>query len=155
MLSLTKKSTYALVAVCHMAHAGQTVVSARGIAEQHGVPLPLLMNVLKKLNQAGQVKSVRGARGGYCLAVSPRSLTLSAVIHAVEGPVRLVRCAPGSDERRRPCDRTGFCSIRQPLHKVHRQLIEFLSGVTVADIAFDESYGHARSSYEKKEVAAE
>ena len=32
MLTLTKKTEYALIAVCHLAHAGQRVVSARDIA---------------------------------------------------------------------------------------------------------------------------
>ena len=54
MLALTKKTEYALIALCHLAHAGaEEVVSARDIAVRHGVPLPLLMNVLKCLNQKG------------------------------------------------------------------------------------------------------
>jgi Rrf2 family protein len=140
MLALTKKAEYALVAVCHMARLGQRVVSAREIAELHEVPLPLLMNVLKKLNQAGHISSVRGARGGYCLVAAPAKLTLARVIEAVEGPVRLVNCLPGPSSRRRRCTRTGVCAIRQPVHKVHEQLLKFLGAVTVADLAFDEDY---------------
>ena len=154
MLSLTKKSEYALVAVCHFARVGQRVTSAREIAEQHGVPLPLLMNVLKKLSRAGQVRSVRGARGGYHLAVAPEQLTLSAVIEAVEGPVRLVSCirvSPGD----RGCKRFAYCSIRRPVHKVHQQLVKFLGGVTVADLAFDEEYFEAKRPAGLKKAVAQ
>ncbi len=139
MLSLTKKSEYALIAICHLARVGERVVSAREIAELHEVPLPLLMNVLKQLNQAGYVSSVRGARGGYTLSVPPASLTLSAVLRAVEGPVRLVNCAP-IGVGARVCERASVCSIRSPVHKLHNQLLRFLDEVTVADIAFDEAY---------------
>ena len=140
MLALTKKSEYALVAVCHMARVGQRVVSAREIAEQHEVPLPLLMNVLKKLNRGRVVRSVRGARGGYSLAVPPARLNLATVIEAVEGPVRLVNCVPGPEGTRRGCSRTDICSIRWPVRKVHERLLEFLTGITVADLAFDDKY---------------
>ncbi|HPC22218.1 MAG TPA: Rrf2 family transcriptional regulator [Phycisphaerae bacterium] len=139
MLSLTKKSEYALIAICHLARVGERVVSAREIAELHQVPLPLLMNILKQLNQAGCVNSVRGARGGYSLAVPAETLTLSAVLRAVEGPVRLVNCAPvGTGSR--VCERAGICSIRSPIHKLHHQFLRFLDEVTVSDVAFDEAY---------------
>ena len=81
MLTLTRKTEYAMIAVCHLAHAGHKVVSARDIAEAHGVPLPLLMNVLKRLNRTGHVHSVRGAKGGYVLAVPPEQFTLDGLIH--------------------------------------------------------------------------
>jgi Rrf2 family protein len=153
MLSLTKKCEYALVAICHLARVEQRVVSAREIAELHEVPLPLLMNVLKQLNQAGQVRSVRGARGGYALAVAPNELTLAQVIHAVEGPVRLVNCAPGAGGRQRGCERLAFCSIRHPIHKVHHELLKFLGSVTVADIAFDDEYREASGAPKQGRVA--
>ena len=152
MLSLTKKSEYALVAICHLARVRDRVVSAREIAQLHEVPLPLLMNVLKQLNQAGYVHSSRGARGGYTLAVSAKGLRLADVLRAVEGPVRLVNCAPvGVDAR--TCKRAGVCSIRSPIHKLHRQLLRFLEDVTVSDLAFDEAY-YERPSGERGEAAS-
>lgn len=153
MLSLTKKSGYALIAACHLARADRPVVSAREIAESHGVPLPLLMNVLKKLSQAGHVRSIRGARGGYSLAVPAAQLSLAAVIEAVEGPVRLVACAPGPPGPRRGCRRSSRCSVRLPVHKVHERLLKFLVGVTVADLAFDEDYrDNTRSAGSRKAI---
>lgn len=149
MLALTKKSEYALVALCHMARLGQRVVSAREIAEQHDVPLPLLMNVLKKLNQAGHVSSVRGARGGYSLSVSPSTLSLASLIEAVEGPVRLVDCIPGPGGTRRRCARIDICALRRPVRKIHDRLMEFLLSVTVADVAFDVDYDDRRGVREK------
>ncbi len=150
MLTLTRRTEYALIAVCHLARVGRIVVSAREIAQQHAVPLPLLMNVLKRLNRTGYVTSVRGAHGGYVLAVPPDSISLTTLIEAVEGPMYLVRCA-GGGESRRPCNRTGMCTIRHSVFKVHEQLRTFLSSVTIADIAFDEE----RMAVETAKVLAE
>jgi Rrf2 family protein len=137
MLTLTRKTEYGLIAVCHLARVGQKVTSARDIAEEHGVPLPLLMNVLKRLNRTGHVSSVRGARGGYVLNVSPKEFTLAGLIEAVEGPVNLVRCTGTVKENRR-CGLTQSCTIRKAVVKVHVRLRQFLDEVTIADLAFDE-----------------
>jgi Rrf2 family protein len=134
MLTLTRKTEYGLIAICHLAQVGQKVVSARDIAELHVVPLPLLMNVLKRLNRVGYISSVRGAHGGYVLAVDPERLTLADVIDAVEGPVHLVRCVNTSGKGRK-CDRSSQCFIRSSVAKVHYGLRKFLGAVTIADLA--------------------
>ncbi len=137
MLTLTRKTEYALIAVCHLARTGPKVTSARDIAEDHGVPLPLLMNVLKRLNRAGYVNSVRGARGGYILKIPPNEFSLAALIEAVEGPVHLVRCS-NPDHDGRQCGLTTRCFIRRAVLKVHDRMRKFLNSVTVADIAMDD-----------------
>lgn len=145
MLSLTKKTEYALIAVSHLARQGPgKVVSARDIHEQHGVPLPLLMNVLKKLNHAGLVHSVRGARGGYSLARGPDRFSLTELIEAVEGPVQLVRCAD-LNKGNRKCALTRACPIQRAVHRVHHRMRDFLNEVTIAEIAFDGSEAPAKS----------
>jgi len=139
MLTLTRKTEYALIAVCHLAHAGANkVISARDIAEAHGVPLPLLMNVLKKLNRTGHVQSVRGARGGYKLQTPPDELSLDKLIEAIEGPVHLVRCA-NPDKSGRQCTLTGPCPISGSVRKVHDKLREFLSQIRISDFVFNGS----------------
>jgi Rrf2 family protein len=137
MLTLTRKTEYGLIALCHLARAPGKIVSARDIAEEHAVPLPLLMNVLKKLNRTGYVRSVRGARGGYELGIAPRQLSLAALIEAVEGPVHFVRCTDPNRKVRR-CEILNGCFIRPAVVKVHQRMRKFLEAVTVADIAFDQ-----------------
>lgn len=150
MLSLTRKTEYALIAMCHLAHAEKDeVVSARGISDRHGVPLPLLMNVLKKLNRSGYIESVRGAKGGYLLAVPPQKITLTNLVEAVEGPVQLVRCKT-LDKRNPDCGVKGRCPIRGAVHKVHYRLRGLLSEVTIADLAFDTS-----ANFKPARIAAE
>ncbi|NQU76949.1 MAG: Rrf2 family transcriptional regulator, partial [Planctomycetes bacterium] len=75
MLSLTRKTDYALLALTHLAAEPAAVISAREMAEQYCLSQPLLMNVLKQLSASGLVSSVRGARGGYTLAKSAEQIT--------------------------------------------------------------------------------
>lgn len=151
MLTLTKKTEYAMIATCHLAHVGQKVVSARDMAKLYGVRLPLLMNVLKTLNQHGILRSVRGARGGYALAMGPKSISLVRLIEAMEGPARLVRCAqPHANDQ--PCELARTCPVSPPLAKIHRLFRRFLKGVTVADVAFDEAYRGRKPGDSRKAV---
>lgn len=60
---MTRKTDYALVALATLAreHDGEgRALSARQLAEQHELPLPLLMNALKELHRAEVIASRRG-----------------------------------------------------------------------------------------------
>lgn len=139
MLSLTRKTDYALIALAHMARAREDCCSAREIATCYRVPLPLLMNILKLLTRQGLAKSSRGPRGGYTLAVSPSEITLYDVIRAVEGPVQLVQCVDhhpdeSSEALKSACGLIASCPVHSPIQLVHNKLVEFLTGITLADV---------------------
>ena len=141
MLALTKRTEYALIALCHLARQPDETISARGLSRRYAVRLPLLMNVLKALNQNGLVRSSRGANGGYRLAIPPEKLSLSRVAEAIEGPMRLVKCVSAAANADSTCELIGTCPVRQPVLRVHEHLAEFLASVSIAELAFDEHYG--------------
>ena len=149
MLALTKRTEYALIALHYMLEEGAIAedgkslgsnppASAREIAERFRVPLPLLMNILKKLSTEGVLVSIRGAKGGYAIAVDPKKMTLSHLIILLEGPVSLVECASASHEALEKggfdCKVSGGCPIRSPLRMLHHRLSNFLDTVTIQEI---------------------
>jgi Rrf2 family protein len=138
MLALTKRTEYALIAATHMARNGGAVSSAREIAARYAMRLPLLMNVLKSMNNGGLLESRRGINGGYVLDRSAEDITLADLITAVEGPLRLVRCVGHAEDGPGVCELLGTCPVRGPLRRLHRQMEKFLSQVSVADVAADE-----------------
>lgn len=137
MLALTKKTSYGLVAMAHLAKldAGQ-IVSAREISELFGMPMALLMNVLKELCAAGYVESSRGARGGYRLARRPERINLADLIATIERPVRQTECVTHQSGDQQECtmDMMARCPVADPVHRVHRKLNDFLKKVTLAEI---------------------
>lgn len=132
MLALTRKSEYALVALAHLARCRDEVCCARQIADAYRVPVPVLMNILKQLTREGIVESVRGARGGYRLAVDSEALSLKDLIIALEGPIRLVQCVEGQEIS--TCDLWEGCPIKSPVQKIQDRLEAFLAGVSLAQI---------------------
>jgi len=137
MLALTKKTGYGLIALTHLARQeDEGLCSAREIAEEYGVPLSLLMNVLKELAAKGLVESVRGARGGYRLSCDPREVTLAQLVETLEGPIRLAECVTGEvNQESAICRVMQKCPIADPVHRVQRKICDFLSGVSLAEIA--------------------
>jgi Rrf2 family protein len=135
MLSLTRKTDYALLALTYLAGAGQAVVCAREIAERFAVSPALLMNVLKQLSASGLVQSVRGSHGGYALARPAAQITLAELIDATEGPVRLAPCQGGPDKGAVSlCDLGPQCPIHEPLSWLHGRLLGFFRNITLAEL---------------------
>lgn len=141
MISLSKKTDYALIALAHLAERPGRVASAREIAEARHVPAALLMNILKELQHHGLLHSTRGARGGYELAIDPSTVSLHTLIVALEGPVRLVECAEDTHVCQHDssidadaCRVSGRCSVQAPLQALHQRLVRFLQDVKLSEV---------------------
>ena len=136
MLSLTRKTDYALAALVDLAKKEPNTASARDLAERLNVPQRALTNTLNQLTHSGLIESVRGAGGGYRLARHPAQINLAALIEAVEGPISLTRCcAEEPDATGKICERMPSCEVRESIHRLHERLMLFLSQVTLHEIA--------------------
>lgn len=144
MLTLTRKTDYALVALAYLAQQRHNAgtVSARRVADQFGLPLPLLMNILKELAAAGIVSSTRGAQGGYALAADAREITLYDVVTALEGPLRLAPCL-GEGHNPPMMENPGIapscrlleeCPVHGSIRRLHERIHDFLRTVSLADL---------------------
>ncbi len=138
MFGFTRKTDYAFVGLATLAKEGasrERPMSARQIAEQYGLPLPLLMQLLKDLHRAGLVESVRGAAGGYYLAVSPDEITLTSVIAAIEDPIRVTLCCDvHDDDQCVTCNLAVRCPIITNVRKLNEKIVMLLSQATIGQL---------------------
>ncbi len=132
MLSLTKKTEYALLSLSHLSRPAGGLCSAREISDAYQLPLPVLMNVLKRLAKIGLIESTRGARGGYSLVADPGKIILGDLIRAMEGEIHLVQCADEASENR--CEIVNHCPIQGPLIRLQHRLEGLLAGLSLADV---------------------
>lgn len=142
MLSFTRKTDYALVALARLAEVGapdrareDEVLSARQIGTQYGIPLPVLMNILKELVKGGLVRSTRGAQGGYSLATNPQDITVARVIESIEGPVKFLPCCEEDEAVAcRECRIHPRCPITDSVRALNGYLNDYLNRITLADL---------------------
>lgn len=98
VLKLTTRIHYSVKALLDLSLQAKGVQSSvKAIAHRQALPAPYLEKLLIKLRQAGIVQSTRGAQGGYCLARSPKAISLGQILEAVgEVPSAIVETRPAA-----------------------------------------------------------
>jgi Rrf2 family transcriptional regulator, nitric oxide-sensitive transcriptional repressor len=145
MLSLTKKTDYALIALGYLAEQEPgVIVSAREIAERFGMPAALVMNIMKTLHHGKLILSTRGTKGGYRLTADLSKLSVHDLISVLEGPIRLAECIilDGDCRGKATCKLSRACPIQAPIKSLHRKMVSFLRDVPLSDVV---KTGHAKS----------
>lgn len=69
---------------------GSSPISLKSIAERQGLSEHYLEQLIAPLRNAGYVKSIRGAYGGYVLAKPKNEITVKEIILTLEGPLSIV-----------------------------------------------------------------
>jgi Rrf2 family protein len=130
------KADYSLIALKHFAsrqrETGQAV-SAKEVADDCGIPLPLLSKLLQKLGKTGFLVSEFGTNGGYRLARDPRLISALEVIRAVDGPIVLANCFT----EHASCGHSDRCTVKRPLKRIHDGILRLLESVSIEDMLRD------------------
>ena len=88
VLRLTRASVYAVHALVFLAGRRQTTsIPSHHIARARGLPEKFLLKLLKALAQAGLLRSLRGAGGGFRLARTPVEISLLEILQAMDDPI--------------------------------------------------------------------
>ncbi len=109
---------------------GEGPTSLKQIAQENNLSEHYLEQLASPLRNAGLVKSVRGAYGGYILAREPEKITAGEVIRVLEGPISPVEVL----EDEEPAKRNLWIKIRDAVKEV-------LDNTTIADLANYEDDG--------------
>lgn len=102
---------------------GEGPTSLKSIAEKHQLSEHYLEQLVAPLRNAGYVKSIRGAYGGYILSRPPQSITAGDIIRVLEGPISPVDFTEEDD----PAKRDLWMRIRDSIATV-------LDGTTLASL---------------------
>jgi Rrf2 family cysteine metabolism transcriptional repressor len=114
-MRISTKGRYGLTIMMELARrVGEGPTSLKSIAERHGLSEHYLEQLVSPLRNAGLVKSVRGAYGGYTLTKSISELTAGSIIRVLEGPVSVVDFDTEDD----PAKRDLWLKIRNAIATV-------------------------------------
>jgi Rrf2 family transcriptional regulator, cysteine metabolism repressor len=124
-MKISTKGRYGLTIMIELATKhGEGPVSLKSIAQAHDLSEHYLEQLISPLRNAGLVKSIRGAYGGYVLADHPSKITAGDVIQVLEGPISPVE---GLEEEE-PAKRELWIRIRDAVKEV-------LDSTTLEDLA--------------------
>lgn len=125
---ISKTAEYALRAVACMGAQTGCPLSANSLAEQTQVPRRYLTRVLQDLCAADLVRSRPGPGGGYELAISPKKLTILAVINTVEPIERIKQCPLGLKTH------TKLCPLHAELDRAYAATEKAFASVTIQQL---------------------
>jgi FeS assembly SUF system regulator len=128
MLRISRLTDYATVILASL--AGGRLESAADIAERTRIGLPTVSKLLKELQHAGLVRSVRGARGGYQLARPAAAINAAEIIDAVEGPVALTECSSAASQ----CGIESTCLVGHGWQRISRAIRRALVEVSLEEL---------------------
>lgn len=130
MLKISKLADYATVVMSTLSLQAAPHCSAALLAEESHIALPTVSKVLKRLNEAGLVKSVRGANGGYQLARLPVDISVVEIIAAIDGEPALTECSHAAGD----CAVDQFCGLRANWQRINQMVLNVLQEVSLADM---------------------
>lgn len=132
MLQFTKETDYGfqLMIALSKLKDGQ-VLSLRKFSETSKISFLFLQKVVRKLREAGLVKSNQGAQGGYSLKKPIDKIYLKDIIEAIDGECAVSSCLRSGRECR--CMKEGDCDARKIFCKVNEHLVSYLERVKLSD----------------------
>jgi len=88
MMKISTKGRYGLTIMLELARKyGSGPISLKTIAREKELSEHYLEQLASPLRNAGLIKSVRGAYGGYELTKDPRDIKTGDIIRVLEGPI--------------------------------------------------------------------
>jgi len=141
-MRLTTKGRFAVTAMLDLAiHETQDTadnkpVTLAAISERQDISLSYLEQLFSKLRRQGLVKSIRGPGGGYNLAKAYSEISVAEIINAVDEQIDATQC--GGNEN---CRDEGRCMTHDLWSALNSKILEYLAGVTIADMVTSQKSG--------------
>ncbi|MDY6836249.1 MAG: Rrf2 family transcriptional regulator [Chloroflexota bacterium] len=131
-MKVSTKARYAIRAMLELAiYEREGPMLIRDISQRTGVSEQYLEQLFTRLRTAGLVRSIRGARGGFCLVKSPDQVKISDIVQAMEGSIAPVECVDDTDV----CSRVSSCATREVWVAMKEAIDKTLNSLTLQDLA--------------------
>lgn len=138
-MRLTTKGRFAVTAMLDLAlNEADKPVTLAGISERQAISLSYLEQLFSRLRKQGLVTSVRGPGGGYRVAKPHEEISVSNIITAVDELIDATQC--GGQEN---CHDEGRCMTHELWASLNSKILDYLSGVTLADMVENQRQSEA------------
>jgi len=132
-MMISTKGRYALRVMLDLAlNKDDKYISLNEIAHRQDISLKYLEAIIRMLNKAGYVNSLRGVKGGYKLAKDAKDYSVGEIIRLTENGLALVNCEGYGEEC--TCERAPQC-LTMPIWKNLDNLINsYLDNLSLFDV---------------------
>ncbi len=140
-MKISTKGRYGLRILIDLAtHDSQKPRLVRDIAESQQISEKYISRLIIDLRRARLVRSVRGVKGGFFLARSPKEITLLDILETMEGTLSIVDCVMAPEK----CAHNADCTARGVWQKLNDGIRELMRGITFEQILEEYRKGTAK-----------
>ncbi|NLK28261.1 MAG: Rrf2 family transcriptional regulator [Clostridiales bacterium] len=133
-MKLSTRGRYGLRAVLDLAvHDSDEAVALSQIAERQGISMNYLEQLIPKLKKAGIVRGIRGAQGGYLLAMPVDKISIGDILRALEGDLNPVDCADVNDGEG-ACSNSDTCVTKYVWKRISDSINEAVDGIMLSEL---------------------
>ena len=131
-MKISTKGLYAVRLMLFWAdHADDGLIPLKRVSTSTLLSKKYLEQITPSLSQAGLIKSVRGASGGYKLARSAEKITFLDIIQATEGVIAPTSCL---ETEQVECNFPSLCGELPVWQGLKDVIEEYLAGVTLQSV---------------------
>ena len=133
-MRLTTKGRYGLRAVVDLAvNTDDEAVALSQIAERQGISLNYLEQLVARLKKSGIVNGIRGAQGGYVLAMPAEEISVGDILRALEGDLSPVDCYE-LNSTDTPCGSSDICVTKYVWKRISDSINDAVDGIMLSDL---------------------
>ncbi len=131
-MKLSTKTRYGLRILLQIAvdQTTQETVKGKDIAAKQDISEPYLEQIMIPLKSSGIIKTTRGCRGGYKIAIPLKEISVCRIIELFEGEITLVKCS----DKDGSCKRLYKCQTTNVWAKLASVIKEETKKVTIASL---------------------
>ena len=132
-MKLTTKGRYAVMAMADLAlFKDSGPINLTDISLRQNISLAYLEQIFIKLKKNNLVKSIRGAKGGYVLEISPENIKISNIIAAVDEEVKTLNCK--KDSKKGCNNKSSKCITHNLWDQLDQHINSFFEKVKLQDL---------------------
>lgn len=131
-MKLSTKGRYGLKAMYQLAlYYGEGPIPLKNIADEQNLSENYLEQLVSALRREGLLNSVRGAQGGYMLAMPPKEITVGKILRTLEGDLAPADCVIDDAPE---CEREEKCVTKLVWMKIRDSIDEVVDSITLQDM---------------------
>ena len=134
-MRLTTKSRYGTRLILDLAiNAKKGPVPLSDVSKRKNISVKYLEHLIRKLKEAGLIKSQRGPYGGHMLKKPPAEITVGDIVRTLEKTTAITDCAATHDKLCGVCNRAGDCLSRWVWIEASEAMFKRLDEITVESL---------------------
>lgn len=138
-MKISTRGRYAIRVMIDLAeHNTGEYIPLTDIAKRQEISEKYLEAIVASLVKSGNLRALRGKKGGYRLVKDPKDYTMKSILEVTEGDFAPVACL---ENEKNECNRYSECKTIKMWEGLNKILSDYFEGITLEDLLNEDKGG--------------